>query len=1229
MSVTIASKKIASIFLLACLVFSGAGTRASQASPPAQSAEPPLQVSYALEHDLSPALRDLVPKQSLQFQGAVVQPPQPLPKAARAPGNQTPQVDAALQDLPALAEMPGTDFNFEGINNINGVLPPDTNGDIGPNHYVQWVNLSMAIWTVNRNTHTATLVYGPSPGNAIWNGFGGPCQSNNDGDPIVLYDHLANRWFISQFAINYPSGPFYQCIAISQTPDPTGAWYRYAFLFSETKMNDYPKFGVWPDGYYLSVNQFENSGWAGAGVAVYEREKMLAGLPARQLYFDLYDVNISFGGMLPADLDGPPPPPGTPNYFAEMDDGSWIPPTDAIRIWEFHVDWANTANSSFGLSGNPNALLPVENFTPLCTATRSCIPQKDTSRRLDDLSDRLMHRLQYRYFDTYATLVTNHTVNVGLSRAGLRWYELRRVAGTWNIYQQGTYAGDGGNFEHRWMGSAAMDGMGNIAIGYSLSSSTVHPSIAYTGRLAGDPLNTLIQGEAYLIVGAGSQTSTSARWGDYSMLSVDPSDECTFWYTNQYLQTSGNSPWRTRIGSFVFPACLSPQKGTLQGMVSSSSDPIPNAAVQADGFTTYTDASGFYQFSDIPTGTYDLTVSAYGYQPATANGVVVALNATTVQDFNLDPIPRVNVSGTVNDGSGQGWPLYARLHITAPGLSTILFTNPVSGAYTIDLAEGIEHSFAVEAVSPGYLPASRTVTPAPPAAIEDFSLLVNTSTCTAPGYEDTGTCSLLSGGLLTGNVYDANTGQPVNGATVTSIVAPGDTTSSFPTPEDPANEDGFYLLFSSQTGEHDYTATKVNYGIDTQTASISLGGVASVSFNIPAGRLSSNPGSLAENLEPSEVVTRTVTLNNTGTLGASFEIIEVEAAWQALTPSGPFAAPTRHTSPKHLADLDAAAVYDYNPPVAASLPGGEVHSRWPSRLEHIWGLGYDTSTDRLWAGNLAAGGGDDRLYRFNTDGSPSAETIETASTGAYFAADLSYNPFTRTFWQVTVGGSAANCLVEIDPSSRRLTGQQICPAFNNPQRGLAYNPLNNSFYSGAWTDGILYHFDSKGTILASTDTGLNIAGLAFNPDTQHLFVLSNADQGLDVYVLDVNANYALLGGFDIPGLGDFQQAGLSLACDGHLWLANQGNQEILEVESGERHACLFAEVAWLSAAPTSGSISAGGSQDIAVRIDARGVAAGQHPVHLLVNSDTPYGPLSLPVTLTIDPVYLYLPGLYR
>jgi hypothetical protein len=1210
--------RIVTLLLLAGLLLSAAGG-AGAAVPAGGDAPLTPRVMYPLKHDISPALRSLkAPPPADDILQEVI----PQLKLNKVEPFEPAAPDAALQTIPAVGNMPAPGFNFEGVSNINGVLPPDTNGDVGMNHYVQWVNLSLQIWSIDRNTNTATSVYGPVNGNVIWSGFGGYCQSTNDGDPIVLYDHLADRWFISQFALpNWPQGPFYQCIAVSQTGDPTGAWYRYAFLWLDGDgndvMNDYPHFGVWPDGYYMTVNQFAEGSmaWSGAGVAVYERDKMLLGLSARQVSFDLYNVNMNYGGMLPSDLDGPPPPAGTPNYFAEVDDSSSIGPNDAMRIWEFHVDWNNVNNSTFGVSGSPNATLNVTDFNPMFND----IPQPGTSQGLDNLADRLMHRLQYRYWDTYATLVANHTVNAG-GIAGVRWYEMRRTGTTWAIEQQGTYAGDTVTSDNRWMASAAMDAGGNIAIGYSISSSSRYPSIAYTGRLPIDPPGTLPQGEVIMLNGSGSQTHSAGRWGDYSMLSVDPFDNCTFWFTTEYIQTTGSAPWQTRIGSFTLPSCLSGLTGTLAGTVTSGGQPVEGATVEAGGFSTQTDANGDYTLDDLVVGFYTATVTSYGYLPVSVQDIEIVFNITTTQDFSLTLMPTIPVNGAVSDGSGQGWPLYARIDIVAEGYAGSIFTDPATGAYSLNLPAGIQHTLTANAVSPGYMPQGVQITPAALEMTQDFSLSVDATACTAPGYGDVN-CTPLPGGMIVGNVYDENTLLPVNGAAVTSNDAPADTTLTFATPDDAATPDGFFMLFSSLAGDHPFSATKYAYGADTQPVTVASAGLVEQDFALPAGRLQASPSSLNETVGATALLTRTVSLNNSGALPAGFTVTEVAAAVETPAPTGPFAPATRHTSPKHLGDLDASYVFVYEPPQVSALNGGTVLRQWASGLAHPWGAGYDLRSGKLWLGDVALDGGDDQLHAFSADGAPLGETINTAPSGAYYSADMEYNPFTGKLWQVNVAGG--NCMVEIDPQTMTLTGNRICPSFDQSQRGLAFNPLDGSYYSGSWNNGILYHFDENGVILDSAALNINIAGLAFNPATKHLFVLSNAAAGFDVYVVDAADAYRILGGFDIAGLEDFGQAGLSMDCDANLWLTSQVSGEVFQVTSGEAGACAYAEAPWLTVSPVSGSVAAGGAQELTLVINASAAPAGVSLGRLAVANDTPYGVLNIAVTIDVARLYTF------
>jgi Bacterial Ig domain len=576
----------AALLLLLTIPLRAAG-QASGPPPQAQSHRP--VVEHALKSDLSPALRNVPPlPPPLVPRLNEMRRPRPLPgrQAHLKLG-----ADPVIQTSPGALAMPSPSGDFEGIDNPPGdlinlifpPLPPDTNGAVGPNHYVQWVNLSFAVFT-----KSGTLVYGPAAGNTLWTGFGSDlipgsraCESDNDGDPIVLYDKQAHRWLMSQLAIpNFPSGPFYQCVAVSQTDDPTGAFYRYVFQLSDRFLNDYPKWGVWGDAYYLAVNQFlcaddifgVQCSWAGQGAFAFERAQMLAGQPARMVGFTLPTSNL--GGMLPADLDGPTPPPaGSPNYFVQVDDGVWFTPPvpDRLQVWPFHVDWTTPTNSTFGPVGatDTGVVLPTAPFdSNMCGYSPNCIPQPgtdpfgDPAPPVDALADRLMYRLAYRNFGDHESLVLNHTVDVdGTDHAGVRWYEVRHdpasgAAGGWTIRQQGTYAPDA---RHRWMGSIAMDGAGNIALGYSLSDGTVtSPSIAYTGRLAGDPLGQLPQGEVLAMAGAGSQLDSSGRWGDYSAMSVDPTDDCTFWYTQEYYASTDflfGRNWQTRIIPFKFASC--------------------------------------------------------------------------------------------------------------------------------------------------------------------------------------------------------------------------------------------------------------------------------------------------------------------------------------------------------------------------------------------------------------------------------------------------------------------------------------------------------------------------------------------------------------------------------------------------------------------------------------------------------------------------------------------------
>jgi hypothetical protein len=434
----------------------------------------------------------------------------------------------------------GTGFSGPAGNFTVNSAPSDSNGAVGATQVVEWVNTSFAVF----DKTTGAVVYGPASGNTLWAGFGGGCETNNDGDPIAQYDKAANRWILSQFSVS--TTPYLECVAVSTTSDATGSYYRYAF--QEPNFPDYPKMGVWPDGYYVSFNMFSGNFFVGARVCALDRDGMLVGAAATQQCFQL---SSSFGGLLPSDLDGDTQPPaGAPNYFLNFG-------TDSLNLWKFHVDWTTPANSI--LNGPAN--IPVASFSEACNGG-ACIPQSGTRQVLDSLGDRLMYRVAYRNFGDHESMVVNHSVTVGTS-VGVRWYELRNPGTTPTVYQQSTYAPDS---SFRWMGSIAMDKSGNIALGYSVSSSTMFPSIRYTGRVPTDPLGTM-ETETSIVESGGAQLPYKGnlnRWGDYTSISIDPVDDCTFWYIDQYLLSSGSFNWSTRIASFKFPTCGSTKKGHAQ-----------------------------------------------------------------------------------------------------------------------------------------------------------------------------------------------------------------------------------------------------------------------------------------------------------------------------------------------------------------------------------------------------------------------------------------------------------------------------------------------------------------------------------------------------------------------------------------------------------------------------------------------------------------------------------------
>jgi hypothetical protein len=518
------------------------------------------------KHDTGPLLREvapLLPEFSTPSEHEIENNVNPnhnwSNKVLKDPVLQTEENSPRLQTPNFGVEFDGAGF---GDNFFCNCMPPDNDGAPGLTQYVQYINLEYQVFDKSGNT-----VLGPLSGNAFWSGFGGSCQADNSGDPIIRFDAAAQRWVVAQFAINN-SGSDYECVAVSQTADATGAYNRYAFAFND--FPDYPKMGVWPDAYYFTFNNFNLAGTAfvGANACAADRSKMLTGAAATMQCFQQSSNDY---GMLPSDLDGvAPPAAGTPNFFMELD-----PSGNAnLDLFKFHVDFTTPANSTF----TGPTLIPVAAFTPLCNSQvrGACVPQPTAgSDLLESLGDRLMYRLVYRNFGDHTTLLTTHSIVAG-SSGGVRWYEIRNPETTPTVFQSGTFAPDS---QWRWMPAIAMDQSQDIAVGYTVSGTAAgqYPSLVYAGRVPSDPAGTL-ESEIVLKVGAGSQSSGFNRWGDYSSMTVDPTDDCTFWFTEEYLKSTGANNgfnWNTAIGSFKFPGCI----GTPNFYLSA----VPNALTVVQG----------------------------------------------------------------------------------------------------------------------------------------------------------------------------------------------------------------------------------------------------------------------------------------------------------------------------------------------------------------------------------------------------------------------------------------------------------------------------------------------------------------------------------------------------------------------------------------------------------------------------------------------------------------------
>jgi hypothetical protein len=603
---------------------------------------------------------------------------QTLP-GAKMPAEASTQRQVALP-MPA-TPAPTPNISFDGLDfaNWGGGHPPDDNGDVGPTYYIQTVNTSIGIFNKSTGVRVAAFTFDTFMSQGS---FGNLCDTDNFGDPVVLYDSFEDRWLISDFAFQLNSGSVinppgsFQCIAVSKTGDPVAGGWNFYSINTTGGLGDYPKFGIWPDGIYMSTNMFDYAaGGSFQNVRVYafNKAQMYAAAPTPQVVsFDVADT--SEFTLLPSNarLQAGTPPPGTPNYFIS----TWEF-LNAQDVYKFHVDWNSISLSTF-----------TGPFNPLASSSwpNASVPNADTpGNLLDVIEGRAMAQNQYTNLSGVESLWTTHTVRRqdASGFAAPRWYQVPVTGGTVgaNDLQAATWDPDGANVIHRYVPSLAVDRAGNMAIGYTTSSSTTNPGIKYAGRLSTDPVNTFSQTEQTLIQGTGTQTGscggTCTRWGDYTAMTLDP-DGCTFWYTNEYYAVNGLNDL-TRIGSFKFAACTPVGiGGTVSGTVTRASDssPINGATVALGVRSTTTNASGFYSFSGIPAGTYpSITASEAGFNSSTASSIVVIDSTTTTRNFSLTAAA---TSGCLTDTTQNDFQMGVATKvdlITSPG-DVILLNAP-------------------------------------------------------------------------------------------------------------------------------------------------------------------------------------------------------------------------------------------------------------------------------------------------------------------------------------------------------------------------------------------------------------------------------------------------------------------------------------------------------------------------------------------------------------------------
>ena len=634
----------------------------------------------------------------------------PLPPSMKAAGAIAGPDQVAQYGPRPLGATPTIGLNFVGEGVNDGALggdPSDSDGNVGATQYVEYVNTAFAVF----DKKTGALLAGPTALSTMFQGssifVGSDCATTDDGDPIVQYDKAANRWILSEFSVTNVSAshPARECVAVSQTSDATGAYFLYEFSYND--FNDYPKIGVWSDKYLVTYNFFspDLSSYVGDEVCALDRGNMLLGNAANQACTlanpgkncSSQTVFCDFS-LLPSDLDGSTAPPAA-NHGFFIDLGATTTSLDM-----FTVSSVNFSAGTLTLSGP--TLITIPNFTFVCPTVNGtvCVPQPGTAQQLDTIGDRLMYRLAYRNMGTFETVLASHTVDAGkgTGQTGIRWYEIRGLSGTPSLFQSGTYVPD---TNYRWVPSIAMDKVGDIGVGYSVGSSSMDASISISTRAPSDPAGTL-GNEKQIVGGTGAQTpdpqcfnGSCDRWGDYTAMTVDPVDDCTLWYVDQYMKSSGGFNWDTQIANFQMAGCTSVSQLPITSAPSSAQAGVAfsiTVKAETSGGQTVPGYRGTVQFSSSDSAAtlpanYTFTAADAGVHTFSATLVNLNTQTITVADANNSNITPGQATIVVGPGPASQFAITATSPQTAGTPFTFMVTAQDQFGNTASGYTGIVH----------------------------------------------------------------------------------------------------------------------------------------------------------------------------------------------------------------------------------------------------------------------------------------------------------------------------------------------------------------------------------------------------------------------------------------------------------------------------------------------------------------------------------------------------------